>query len=851
MQNNSSKKSFVNVYQCDHNNLRVLYIEAGVSKVDTVRFKPFLGVHSMKQEPTSWSDIYGKPVKVIPFQSIMEMRNWKKENGQGLEILGDVKPEIQYLATQYRGDITIQRQGLTIFNFDIEIFVDPEGPDTGFPHPNLAKHPINAITIHDIVEDRYYTFSDHEYRKSLENVTYFRCNDEKELLTKFVEIWSEKKPHIITGWNIDMFDIPYLVNRINRICGPEAVKLLSREGVVKQHEKPNSMGQKQITYTLLGHIIWDYMDLYKKYCSEPRVSYSLDYISKYELGEGKTDYSEYEDLNDLYLNNFNKFIDYNIQDTTLVTDLDKKLGFIDLAISIMYKAKCTPDTIFGTVQPWDCLIYNELLGKKILCPEHKNFQKEDFPGGFVRIPDVGIHKWVAVFDIVSSYPNQIRSFNMSPETIVAEKDVPDDLRRLASKFQFYYSPDGNRDNDRCPTDEIENIKFAEALLKKYNVSWSANGQFFRNDKEGIIAGIYSRVFKERKQLKKKAGELKKIGSPEARSYDLAQHAYKILLNSGYGAMSNKYFRYFDLRIAAAITTNGQTCARGVAKYIEKEIPLVKFIYADTDSGFYCLDKVIEKRYGKNIPDNATVLDFVLKFSEQIIQPKMNEFFRQLATAMNMRELTIDMEAECIANASIHTAKKRYIMNKVWDEGTFLVNHPKLKIRGVEIIRTSTAKWVQVKLQEAVNLIFDTLSNDVLIEFIEQTRKEFSKQDIMTIGSPRGVTFSDYTLESKGLPIGVKAALKYNKFLRDNNLTSKYRLIGDGDKIKFAYVKEPNILRTHVIGVNGNTVPEELMKAVKIDYDTQFQKTFVEPLKSILTAMNWQTEKVSDLSDFFA
>lgn len=837
-------KSYVNVYQHDANHLRCLYIEDGVAKDESIKFKPFLGVHATSSENTKWQDMFKKPAKVIVFDSIMAMRNWKKENDVGLEILGDIKPEVQYIATQYRHEIPIQKKGMEIWNIDIEVFCE-----SGFPHANLAQHPVNAITIQHMVDGRYTVISDVNYTSKHDNVTYIRCHDEQHILTTFVKTFQAYLPHIITGWNIVMFDIPYLVNRINRLLGPEMVKCLSREKVVKQHDKVNSVGQKQVTYSLLGHIIWDYMELYKKFCLEPRESYSLSYISRYELGEDKVDYSEFENLADLYKNDPEKFIDYNIKDTTLVGELDANLHFIDLALSIVYRAKCTPDVVFGTVQPWDCLIYNELLTRKILCPAHKKNYKQDFPGGFVKAPEVGLHKWVKVFDIVSSYPNQIRSFNMSPETILSDKETPEELRRLGERYKFHYSEDGNRDNDRCPTDEIEQIESAAKILQKYNVCWAANGHFFKKSEEGIIASIYTRLFNERKRLKKIAGQMKKEGNPDARSYDLAQHAYKILLNSGYGAMSNIHFRYFDIRIASAITTNGQTCARGVAKYLEKNIPLIKFIYADTDSGFYSMDKVVEKRFGKNIPDNKTVLEFLLKFSDKIIQPKIQEFYERLSKAMNMRELTIVMEPECIANASIHTAKKRYVMNKLWDEGTWLVDHPKLKVRGIEIVRTSSPQWVRDKLKEAVNLIFDTLDNDVLIKFIAKTKEEFKQQPLNIIGFPRSVTFSNYSLESKGIPIGVKAAFKYNQFIDIQELGEKYKKIGDGDKIKFVYLIEPNILKTHVIGIL-NIVPPELMEIVKIDYNTQFNKSFEEPLKSIFEKMGWKTEQVADLSDFF-
>jgi DNA polymerase elongation subunit (family B) len=815
-------RSFIHAYQCDHNNIRELYIEDGVAKEETIKFKPFLGLHAMKSEDTKWTDIYGKPAKIIAFNSIMEMRNWKKENSIGMEILGDIRPEIQYLATKYRGDIPIQKEGMVIWNIDIEVFCT-----TGFPHAKLAQHPINAITIHDMVQDNYLVFSTGDYTPEKSNVSYIKCTDEVTLLTEFVNRWSKASPHVITGWNIKTFDIPYIVNRINRILGPDMVKCLSREKEVKQHEVKNSMGQADVTFSLTGHIIWDYIELYRKYCLEPREAYSLDYISKFELGGEKVDYSEYENLADLYTNDFQKFITYNIHDTTLVYELDKKLSFIDLALSIMYTAKCTPDNIFGTVQPWDCIIYNELLKRRVLCPQAKGNTKEDFPGGYVKPPKAGLHKWVMVFDIVSSYPNQIRSFNMSPETILNDHETPAELATLAQKFKFVYD-EHERDNDLCPTDEIDDISYAADMLKKHDVCWSANGHFFKRKEEGIVANIYSRVFKERVRLKKLAGQYKREGKPEARAYDLAQQALKILLNSGYGAMSNKHFRYFDIRIASAITTNGQTCCRGVSKYLEKKLPMLSIIYNDTDSIFVSMEKAIESRFGTNLPDDKTVLDFLLKFNEKKVQPLINAYFDELAEAMNMRELTIVMEPECVAKASIHTAKKRYIMNKVWDEGTFMVEHPKLKVRGVEIVRTSSPQWCRDKLREAVNEIFRTLDNDEMIKFIASSKLEFFKQPFEKVAFPRSVTFSDYTLDSKALPIGVRAALTYNKFITNKQLGGDYRLIGDGEKIKFAYIKTPNIIKSDVVGI-PNKMPDELAGVIKVDYERQFEKTFLEPM----------------------
>ncbi len=844
-------KSYINVYQSSASIITHLYIEDGIFKEEKVKFKPFLGVHALGRENTSWTDIYGKPVKIKVFDSIPDMKNWKKENNVGLDILGDISPVNQFIATTYRKDIKIQKEGLKIWNFDIEVY-----SDSGFPHANLAQHPVNAITIHEINSDTYQVFSLKDYTDERKNVNYTKCSSENDLLNKFLDFFQQEKPAILTGWNINLFDIPYLVNRINRILEPNDVKKMSRDGIIKQHEQTTSNGKKQIFYTLQGHIIWDYMELYKKYQQEPRERYSLSYISQYELGKDKIDYSEFENLSNLYKLDFQKFIKYNINDTSLVAELDKKLGYIDLALSIMYKVKCIPDVIFGTVQPWDCLIYNELLSRKILCPPNKTTFKDEYPGGYVKNPIKGLHEWVMVFDIVSSYPNQIRSFNLSPETIISDLETPEELKKVA-KYLSFIKHESDTNKDICPTENLEEIEKYSKLFEKYNVCFTANGHFFKKNVEGIIPSIYSRLFNDRLEYKKiakiKKKEYQKTKDKntkhEYEQAELYSYTLKIILNSGYGNLANVYSRYYDIRIAEAITTNGQTCVRGVANYLEKKYPMISNVYSDTDSQMLNVSEIVKQRFKDKKVDKKAILEFLLKFSQQIIEPNINEFFNRLAKAMNMRELTIKMEPECIADTSIHIAKKRYIMSKLWDEGIFYIDKPKLKIRGVEIVRTSTPEIVRDKLKEAVDLIFETKDNDKLIEFVDNFKNEFFNSKFEQIAFPRSVTFSNYTLQTKGLPIGVRAAFVYNKFIKDNNLQDKYSLISDGDKIKFCLIKEPNLLQSNVVGIPSK-LPEELEKIINIDYNEQFKKTFLAPLESIFNTIDWSYERKSSLLDFF-
>lgn len=824
-------KSYTNVYALKnliiHN-----YVEDGKRKQDRIKFQPFLGVHS--HDPKSiWKDIFGKPAEIRVFDDIYSMREWKKENSNIVEILGDVQPPIQFIAGEYPDKIPVQMKGIKIFNLDIEVLITKTGV---FPKPEVAEQPISAITIQDMVENKYYVFGLGEYKSTQKNIFYAGFSTEDELLKAFINFFQHEKPDFLTGWNIDNFDIPYLVNRINSVLGENETKRLSPEHIIKIHEKNTTWG-KQITYSFYGITTWDYMDLYKKYQSEPREQDSLDFISNVEIGKGKIDFqNEYENLYELYEKNFQLYIDYNIHDVTLVYELNKKLKFIELALSIMYSARCQPEQIFGTVAPWDSLLYFELLKKHVLCPALKQNYKKDFPGGFVKQPNPGMYDNIIVYDIVSSYPNQIRSFNMSLETVVDDRILPVELKEIKAKF--------NTVESFLDIDLLEEIG---PILKKHNVCFAVNGCFFRTDKQGYISDVYTDMFEERQRLKKELEIAKKNKETDkVIALDLAQHAKKIQLNSGYGMLSNIYCRYFDLRIASAITCCAQLSSRGSAAYIEKKLNLVNE-YSDTDSNFLNVNPIVLQRFAGKTPTKLEVVNFIIKYCKNIIDPKFHEFFQKLYTNLNTHKQTIEMEFECLSETTIFQEKKRYIMKKIVDGNKIIIDNPKLKIRGIEIVKTSTPQWVRDRLKECVNVIFEHKDNDKLIEFIDKVREDFFKLPIEQIAFPRGANFSNYTLESKSLPIQVRAALKFNEVVKKMKLP--YEEIGSGSKIKFCYIKEPNKIGSNVIGFPVK-FPNEL-NFLEIDYKLQFEKSFLSALTGILDAIGWETEKRNSLTDFFS
>jgi DNA polymerase elongation subunit (family B) len=706
----------------------------------------------------------------------------------------------------------------------------------GFPKPETSEFPVNAITVHDMYLDRYAVFATGEYVPKDGQVTFHGFPDEESLLKGFVRFIDKERPHIITGWNVNSFDIHYLVNRIEKVLGKSWMQKLSPEREVKKHSTFDDEGREMVQFSFKGTIIWDYMELYKKFIKDPRESYSLDFICRLEVKEGKMSYEG--KLSDLYVQDFERFIDYNIWDCTLIKKLNDKLHLIEVALSIMHTSRCVPDSVFGTVAPWDAIFYNFLLSKKKFCPAVKQNVKQDFPGGWVDLPVPGFYKWLAVEDIVSSYPCQIRSFNISPETILEDSQLSEDLLALRVRFDTVEK-----------FLDLEALKEITLILRKHGVSFSANGSFFKTDVEGFIPEAYTILFNKRIALKKEMKRLKRSGDPSWKSLDISQHALKILLNSGYGAMSNVWFRYFDIRMASAITLDGQVCKRGVGNYLEKKYPMLKNVYGDTDSCFITLDEIVKKRFGTEEPSKRKVLDFLLKFNETVLEPNIKAYFDEVLTAMNVREPVVFMEAECIADASIISGKKRYILNKVWDEGDDILDDPKQKVRGVEIIQTSTPEWVREKLREAVRLIFETGSNDRLMEHIADTRKAFFDQPFEKVAFTRSCNFSGYNADSKSLPIQVRASFMYNMALERFGLTDNYVPIHDGDKVKYCYTKTPNPLGSNVFGMMDK-FPDELRTVFVPDYETQFEKTFENPMTKLLTSIGWSYARKSSMEDLF-
>ncbi len=801
-------------------------------------FTPTLFVKSKdRSEHTSIDGQYLKPIVFGDNSDCKEfIDNYAKV--ENYPIFGQTDLTYQYLSTMYPEDINFDMSQMRIFSIDIETTAEHGFPDTENPIEEVL-----LITIVDNQTKEIFTWGSGEWKPGEEtkdlDVNYTYCSDEMDLLQNFMTWWANDYPDVITGWNLELFDMPYLVGRIDRIFGDSAKNTLSpynmtRKKTVRGHNR------ELLKTDIKGIIQLDYMDLYKKFTYTFQESYRLDYIAQVELGKKKLE-SGFETFREFYENDWNRFIDYNIIDTVLVDELDDKMKFLELIITMGYDCKCNYNDIFSSVRTWDCLLYNHLLQKNIMLPQKKENFSEGFPGGYVQEPKTGKYKWVVSVDATSLYPSIIMQHNLSPE-MLAQNHKPID----------------------CTVDSVLERKH-KLKLKDANLSMAANGYLFRKDKQGFMSEITQKFFDDRQRYKKLMKEAEQeyedTKNPKLKNdiakYHNFQMARKIQLNSLFGAIGNKWFRFFDERIAEAITLSGQLIIRDTGKVVDEFMNKfmdtegeVYSFYTDTDSCYVTLDAMVDKHLkGKSRDEIINIID---RFTEDKLVPAINGRMADLGEYMNVFQPKIEFKREAISDSAIWVAKKRYAMN-VWDNEGVRYKTPKLKVMGLEIVRSSTPAPIRESLREAVALCLNEGEKE-LQNFVEESWQSFKKMTPEEMAFPRGCNniekySSRETVYTKGTPMHVRGALIYNHLVKTQKIENKYQVIQDGDKIKFLYLKEPNHVRENTVAFNG-LMPKEFDLHRYIDYELMFEKAFLDPLNTIVDSLNWKTRPVATLEDLF-
>ena len=810
-------------------------VNNGQSYLSRINYSPNLYLPT--NEESKYKTLDGINLKSKRFDSIVKAKNFYNEyNGiPEYKIYGMNRYNYQYIADEYKGEMRWNKNYIKIFTLDIETECE-----NGFPDPDTAKETIICITVKNHSNKQILTWGTGDFISKKTNVTYVKCQNEKHLLLEFLKFWCKNYPDIVTGWNVKFFDIPYLMNRMRFIFDNDTINKFSPWNYVNADRV--QMGNKNSQFwNILGVSVLDYFDLYKKFTYVRQESYKLNYIAKVELGEQKLD-NPYETFKDFYTKDYQRFVEYNIQDVELVDRLEDKMKLIELCLTMAYDYKVNYTDVYSQVRCWDTLIYNHLLQKNIIIPPREDNEKDSqYEGAYVKDPQLGLHNWIVSFDLNSLYPHLIMQYNISPETFVGVEPKAVGVENFL--------------------DERLNLKWA----KDKNVTIAPNGAMFKRDKQGFLAELMEKMYTERVVFKKKAIEAKKefqktkdpIYSNEISRCHNIQMAKKIALNSAYGAIGNQYFRYFDVKQAEAITLGGQLSIRWIERDVNRfmnkilNTTNVNYIVAsDTDSIYLRLDKLVEK-VCKGKTTNQ-IVDFLDKAAEDKIQKVIDKSFENLAKYVNAYEQKMYMKREAIANKGIWVAKKRYMMN-VFDEEGVRYDIPKLKIMGVEAVKSSTPEVCRGKIKDAIRVIMND-SEDALIKFVKDFKEVFKTLSPEEVAFPRSCNNIDKYIESsqiykKGTPIHVKGSLIYNHYILKNKLQRKYPLIRDGDKIKFLMLKQPNKVKDTVISFSTK-IPYEFDLHKYVDYDMQFEKTFTDPLRFILDSIGWKLEREATLEAFF-
>ncbi len=813
---------------------------------DRVKFNPTLFLPATKGKPSgvAWKTLDGQSVRAVKQGSIKDAKKFIEDHKDipDFDICGQTRFVNQYIFEEYSDESMSYDMGdIRVFTLDIET-----GAENGFPDIESADQEILLISLKDSNTGRISVFGTRPYDHNTKDgahgdVSYMHFNTEEGMLNAFIHWWSTNYPDVITGWNVQLFDMPYIIRRINRVIGEKESRLISpwknvycREIYIK--------GRRQIAYDISGVAVLDYLELYRKFTYTNQESYRLDHIAFVELGEKKLDHSEYDTFKEFYDNDWEKFVEYNIHDVRLVDQLDDKMKLLDLAITMAYDARVNFEDVYSQVRMWDNIIYVYLARQHIAIPPKREANKDiQYVGAYVKEPKPGIYDWVVSFDLNSLYPHLIMQYNLSPETLLKRK------RSSASIDRLLFKQEQLDDLDGCTI--------------------CANGTLYDTTFQGFLPKLMEKIYKERTIYKKKMLTAKKqyektpsveLKKEIARCNNI-QMARKIQLNSAYGAIGNEHFRYYRLEIAEAITTSGQLSIRWIGNkmnaYLNKILKTDGEDYviaSDTDSMYLNLGPLVESVYKGREKTDESVVSFLDKICNLEFEKYIESSYQELADYLNAYDQKMVMARENIASKGIWTAKKRYILN-VWDSEGVRYDTPKLKIMGLETQRSSVPQYFRDKLLDAFKIIVKGTNEDIL-DFIDFVKEDTKKQDPIDIAFPRGVNgLEKYTsvadIYAKGTPIHVRGALLYNYYVKHNKVSHKYAFIQEGEKIKYIYLKEPNPIGENVVSFMGQ-IPKEFNVDKFIDYNSQYQKSFYDPLNTVLQCIGWEGERKVSLLQFF-
>lgn len=847
----------------------------------------FLPSKSQSSPYRSFTNNTPLDIKTYPniYDASKSIKNYEE---LGIEVYGNTNRSQYYISTNYPEPLKSSHTFRTWF---IDIEVRSIG---GYASTDNPVEEISLIQVYDNFTNKFYLLAtrdcDEIPSSPFGEVKYIKYETEKDMMRSFIKMVQTMDPTVICGFNSNFFDIPYITNRIERLKLPKSS--LSPIGLVTETQ---SYTMDKIEYTKfdwVGRYLLDYRELFVKYSFDKLPKYSLEYVATHVLGSGKVKHDEYESLEDLYINNYNTFVQYGLTDIELLLQMDNKLKMIDTAKMIAYTCGVNIYDVFGTLRQWSSFMFNESmkLGKVLPIKQQHNDPYAVYVGGWTK-SSPGKHDWVVSYDFSSLYPSNIRTLNIGVDTLIKEDEIPLELKELREKYFNYYtqkninvirSSNNNQEELQFFKKLMENKDEINSVVKKYNVCVTPNGKFYRKDAQSVFAGLMGRLYADRKVEQKKAKEYKKqldeLGEDTPKDiineikssfeyHDLMQYTLKILLNSSYGSTALDYNQFsFGEGMAASITTTGRLANRWVAYQVNSKIKeLLKLeklsiekvpftIQADTDSNYFTVDGIIKKKFPNGMESKQEGIELVESICDKILEPIIHQAIKDVTELLNAYDDTIlDMERETVFSTLVSVADKRYF--GVYNKN----NEPKYKITGLSLIGKSTPEWCKTKLKPVLGLIADKTPLDIM-SYVEDIKAEFTSVDLKSVCVVKGVSAVDYFQEGgkfykygetgrkNPAPFHSRGAIIHNMVLDKNN-DSKYTRIKAGDKIYVLPLTIPNpFYNQNVICFTNPNFVDEYNITPYIDYDTMFEKNFLGNIKLITDPIGWKLDKFSGVMD---
>jgi DNA polymerase elongation subunit (family B) len=802
---------------------------------EKVDFEPSLFVPG----PGEYRTLSGESLSRRKFESIRHAKDFVRDHQDvhGFSFYGMTRYNYQWIVENYIDSVPYDFNQLKIAILDIETTVENGFPDIFDPNEKVL-----LINVTDYNSGESVSFGTKEYDDTDKPFKYVYCKTEEELFHRFLAHWSFDHPDIITGWNTDGFDIPYLYARVTRVLGDGAFDRMSPFGVVDVEDRVFNE-QRELNINIIGVSSLDYLSLYKKFGQKTQENYKLDTVASDELKTTKLD-NPFDTFKEWYTHGWDTFVEYNHVDTDLIKQLENKKALLRLAVALAYKAKINFQDVFSPVRTWDVIIYEHLYRQNIIVPQPiRSNDTNKIEGAYVKEPVPGLYDWVVSFDLNSLYPHIIMSLNMSPETFVGMTNVT-----------------------------VEQLLNGDRSMVVGEYALAANGSMYDQSKTGFLPTLMKDFYQSRKVEKRQMLDAETILEKDRASAtkehikeleniisskNALQNALKTLLNSAYGGLANRGFRFFDNRLAEGITKTGQLViqtAERNANIIISKLSGVEDDYtiaSDTDSLYLHVNPVVNK-FCKD-KSKEQIATFLEKACSDKIGPSLNAKSNQLAESMNWNQDLLVFKLEVVADRGLWSAKKKYALHVYSSEGV-RYEKPEIKIKGLTIVQSSTPGIVRKHLKKSVELLL-TSTEDELRKYARFVEEEFMKTPPEKIAFPRSANniahySSPRTIYGNKTPIAVRASLLYNHYLKEYNLTTKYEAIREGNKIKWLYLREPNIIGEDVIGFQ-TVLPEEFKLHKYVDYNLMFEKTYLKPLNDLLKHTDISLKDAATLEDLFS